>query len=71
MEKVIINAWEHWRVWEDDDAYEGCISLGPPDDVAAAYEHEVQRAAVAVHPSSRGADLAPSTGSTPPPAVPP
>ncbi len=53
MDKVIIDAWERWLVWEDDDAYEGCISLGTPNDVSAAYEREVQRAAVAVRPSSR------------------
>jgi hypothetical protein len=46
MDKVIINAWEHWRVGEDDDAYEGRINLESPNDVAAAYEHEVQCAAV-------------------------
>ncbi len=44
MDKVIIDAWERWSVREDDDAYEGRISLGPPNDVAAAYEREVQRA---------------------------
>jgi hypothetical protein len=47
MDKVIINAWERWRVREDDDAYEGRISLGLPNNVAAVYEREDQRAAVA------------------------
>ena len=40
MDTAIIDAWERWHVWEDDDAYEGRINLGPPNDVAAAYEHE-------------------------------
>ncbi len=70
MDKVIIDAWERWRVREDDDAYEGRISLGPPNDVAAAYEHEVQRAAVAVRPSSRRRSGS-FDGQHPPPAVPP
>jgi hypothetical protein len=47
MDKVIIDAWEHRRVREDDDADEGRISLGPPNNVAAAYEREDQRSAVA------------------------
>ncbi len=45
MDTAIIDAWEHRRVQEDDDAYEGHINLGPPNDVAAAYEREDQRAA--------------------------
>jgi hypothetical protein len=45
MDTAIINAWERWRVREDDDAYEGRINLGPPNDVAAAYEHQDQRTA--------------------------
>ncbi len=45
MDTAIIDAWEHWRVREDDDAYEGRINLGPPNDVAAAYECKDQRAA--------------------------
>ncbi len=49
MDKVIIDAWEHRRVREDDDAYEGRISLGPPNNVAAAYKREDQRAAVDSH----------------------
>jgi hypothetical protein len=53
MDKVIIDAWERRHVQEEDDAYEGRISLGPPNDVATAYEREAQRAAVAVRPSSR------------------
>ncbi len=44
MDTAIIDAWEHRRVREDDDAYEGRINLGPPNDVAAAYEREVQGA---------------------------
>ncbi len=30
MDTVIINAWEHRHVREDDDAYEGRINLGTP-----------------------------------------
>ncbi len=52
MDTAIIYAWEHWRVQEDDDAYEGRINLGPPNDVSAAYEREDKHAAVAVRPSS-------------------
>jgi hypothetical protein len=47
MDKVIIDAWERRHVREDDDAYKGRISLGPPNNVAAAYQREDQRAAVA------------------------
>ena len=53
MDAAIIDAWERRRVREDDDAYEGRISLGPPNDVAAAYEREDQRAAVDFRPSGR------------------
>jgi hypothetical protein len=70
MDKVILDAWECRRVWEDDDAYEDHISLGPPNDVAAAYEREVQRAAVAVRPSSRRRSGS-FDGQHIPPAVPP
>jgi hypothetical protein len=70
MDKVIIGAWERWRVREDDDAYEGHISLGPPNDVATAYERKVQRAAVAVRPSSRRQSGS-FDGQHIPPAVPP
>ncbi len=45
MDTAIIDAWEHWRVREDDDAYEGRINLGPPNDVPAAYKRKDQRAA--------------------------
>ncbi len=45
MDTAIIDAWEHQRVGEDDDAYEGRINLGPPNDVTAAYENEDQRTA--------------------------
>jgi hypothetical protein len=65
MDKVIIDAWERWRVREDDDAYEGRISLWPPNDVASTYERKM-----AVRPSSKGSDLAPLTGSTSPPPSP-
>jgi hypothetical protein len=36
MDTAIINTWERRRVQEDDDAYEGRINLGPPNDVGAA-----------------------------------
>jgi hypothetical protein len=66
MDKVIIDAWERRRVREDDDAYEGRISLGPPNNVAAAYKREDQCAAVAgCSPSGRR-----SMGSTSPPPSP-
>ncbi len=45
MDTAIIDGWERWRVREDDDAYEGRINLGSPNDVATAYEREDQRAA--------------------------
>ncbi len=45
MDTAIIDAWERQRVRDDDDAYEGRINLGSPNDVAAAYEREDQRAA--------------------------
>jgi hypothetical protein len=45
MDTAIIDAWERRHVREDDDAYEGRINLGSPNDVAAAYEREDQRAA--------------------------
>ena len=35
---------------EDDDAYEGRMSLGPPNNVAAAYARKDQRAAPATTP---------------------
>ncbi len=70
MDTAIINAWEHRRVREDDDAYEGRINLGPPNDVAAAYEREDQCAAVAVCPSS-GHQSGSFNGQHIPPAVPP
>ncbi len=40
MDTAIIDVWERRRVQEDDDAYEGRTNLGPPNDVAAAYERE-------------------------------
>jgi hypothetical protein len=52
MDTAFIDAWERRRVQEDDDAYEGRINLGPPNDVAAAYKRKDQRTAVAVRPSS-------------------
>ncbi len=68
MDTAIIDAWEHWRVREDDDAYEGRISLGPPNDVTVAYERKDQRAAVAVRPSS-GRQSGSFNGQHIPPAV--
>ena len=70
MDTAIIDAWERRRVREDDDAYEGRINLGSPNDVAAAYEREVQHAAVAVRPSSRRRSGS-FDGQHIPPAVPP
>ncbi len=45
MDTAIINAWERPRVREDDDAYEGRINLGPPNDAAAAYKRKDQHTA--------------------------
>jgi hypothetical protein len=68
MDTAIIDAWEHRRVQENDDAYEGRISLGPPNDVAAAYKRKDQCTAVAVHPSS-GRQSGSFDGQHIPPAV--
>ena len=46
----IIDAWERRGDGEDDDAYEGRMSLGPPNNVAAAYARKDQRAAPATTP---------------------
>ncbi len=70
MDKVIIDAWERRRVREDDDAYEGRISLGPPNIVAAAYEREDQRAAVAGR-SPSGRRSGSLNGQHIPPSIPP
>jgi hypothetical protein len=70
MDKVIIDAWERRRVREDDDAYEGCISLGPPNNVAAAYKREDQRAAVAGR-SPSGRRSGSLNGQHIPPSIPP
>jgi hypothetical protein len=67
---AIIDAWEHRHVREDDDAYEGRINLGTPNDVTAAYEREDQRAAVAVRPSS-GRRSGSFDGQHIPPTIPP
>jgi hypothetical protein len=70
MDKVIIDAWERWRVREDDDAYEGRISLGPPNNVAAAYEREDQHTAVAGR-SPSGRRSGSLNGQHIPPSIPP
>ncbi len=70
MDKGIIDAWERRRVWEDDDAYEGRISLGPPNNVAAAYEREDQRTAVAGRLPS-GCRSGSLNGQHIPPSIPP
>ena len=50
MDAYIIDAWERRGDGEDDDAYEGRISLGPPNNVAAAYARKDQCAAPATTP---------------------
>ena len=50
MNAYIIDAWECQGDREDDDAYEGCMSLGPPNNVAPAYARKDQRAASATTP---------------------
>ena len=50
MDAYIIDAWERQGDGEDDDAYEGRMSLGPPNNVAAAYARKDQRAAPATTP---------------------
>ncbi len=40
MDAYIIDAWMRRDDREDDDAYEGRMNLGPPNNVAAAVEHE-------------------------------
>ena len=50
MDAYIIDAWERRDDGEDDDAYEGRMSLGPPNNVAAAYARKDQRAAPATTP---------------------
>ncbi len=45
MDTYIIDAWMRRDDKEDDDAYEGRMNLGPPNNVAAAVEHENQRLA--------------------------
>jgi hypothetical protein len=50
MDEYIIDAWMHRGDGEDDDAYEGRMNLGPPNNVAAALEREDQRAASATTP---------------------
>jgi hypothetical protein len=70
MDKVIIDAWERRRVREDDDNYEGRISLGPLNNVAAAYKREDQRAAVAGR-SPSGCRSGSLNGQHVPPSIPP
>ncbi len=70
MVKVIIDAWERWRVREDDDNYDGLISLGPPNNVAATYEREDQRSAVAGR-SPSGHRSGSLNGQHIPPSIPP
>ncbi len=43
MDAYIIDAWMRRDDREDDDAYEGRMNLGPPNNVAAAVEHENQQ----------------------------
>ena len=50
MDAFIIDAWERRGDREDDDAYEGRMSLGPPNNVAAAYARKDQRVAPATTP---------------------
>ena len=45
MDAYIIDAWMRRDDREDDDAFEGRMNLGPPNNVAAAIEHENQRLA--------------------------
>ncbi len=70
MDKVIIDAWERRHVRKDDDANEGRISLGPPNNVAAAYKRKDQRAAVAGR-SPSGRQSGSLNGQHIPPSIPP
>ncbi len=67
---MIIDAWECRHVREDDDAYEGRISLGPPNNVAAAYKRKDQRTAV-VGRSPSGRRSGSLNGQHIPPSIPP
>jgi hypothetical protein len=52
MDAYIIDAWMRRDDREYDDAYEGRMNLGPPNNVSAAIEHENQRAASATSESA-------------------
>jgi hypothetical protein len=56
MDAYIVDAWMRRGDREDDDAYEGCKNLGPPNNVAAAVECENQRAASATTPLAMSAN---------------
>jgi hypothetical protein len=44
----IIEAWQRQDAREDDEAYEGCIGLGPPNHDATAVERDERCAAAAI-----------------------
>jgi hypothetical protein len=47
-DREIIKAWQRQDAREDDEAYEGCIGLGPPNHVATTVEHKERCAATAI-----------------------
>jgi hypothetical protein len=56
MDAYIIDAWMRRDDREDDDAYEGRMNLGPPNNVAVAVEHENQCTASATTPLAMSAN---------------